>query len=91
MFTKKVSNRKEKGFKMTNKQRWLIEKLMKEIEKLSGYVFTGRETYYGSNGYDFYSTTKKEASADIEMLLNIKNDVLNGSSFEEAYEKELGK
>lgn len=76
---------------MTSKQKWLIGKLMSEIEEATGYVFTGNETNYGSNGYDSYRTTTKEASADIEMLLDIKRDVMNGSSFEEAHENVLAK
>jgi hypothetical protein len=69
---------------MTDKQKWFISKLMKEIETM-GYVFEGYETNYGSNSYDTYRTSKQEASEDIDKLIKIKDMMLNGKNFDEAY------
>ena len=69
---------------MTSKQKWFLEKLMKEIEAL-GYEFNGRETFYGSNGYSTYGTTSKEASQDISMLLKVKELVASGKTTNEAF------
>ena len=70
---------------MTAKQKWFLEKLMKEVEEL-GYTFSGKETFYGSNGYNSHSTTSKEASQDISMLLKIKELVAAGKTADEAFD-----
>lgn len=68
---------------MTSKQKWFIGKLIKELEDMGCKVDSG-DTLYGSKGYDTYRTSKKEASEDISMLLNIKEQVESGTSYEEA-------
>lgn len=62
---------------MTSKQKWFVNKLLKEIET-EFKEDLGLQTNFGSNGYDAYRTTIKEASDDISFLLKAKENLENG-------------
>lgn len=69
---------------MTSKQKWFISKLMKEIEEAGNCKVIANDTFYGSNGFDSYRTSKKEASDDISFLLKIKDLISGGKSYDDA-------
>lgn len=57
---------------ITSKQSWFIMKLMKELEELDSKYnedWFVANTYYASDCYNDYKTTKREASEDIKTLL----------------------
>lgn len=64
---------------MTNKQEWFINKLIKEIEEM-GYEFPMAygDLKYGCNDFSIYRTTCKDASADIDYLLKLKEQLEKG-------------
>lgn len=61
---------------MTSKQQWFLEKLMKELENIDSEKYDAMwfmsNTFYASNMYNTYATSKKEASDDISRLLEEK-------------------
>lgn len=59
---------------ISEKQKWFIMKLIKEIESL-GRIIESNELYYLSNLCDSYKTSKKEASEDIDYLLRLKKEM----------------
>ena len=70
---------------MTNKQEWFINKLIKEIEEM-GYEFPMAygDLKYGCNDFSIYRTTCKDASADIDYLLKLKEQLEKGRDHDTA-------
>ena len=73
---------------MTNKQKWFIFKLMKEIETLANCSININDLIFGSNEFNVYRTSKKDASSDISYLLKIK-ELLTSMSYDEARSKAI--
>ena len=71
---------------MTEKQKWFILKLMKEIEKIGNCKISANDTVFGSNEFNPYRTSKKEASNDIGYLLKIKELMSNNMGYVNARE-----
>ena len=72
---------------MTSKQKWIVMKLLKEIEEL-GYKVDHNELLFAGNNYDTYRTSKREASEDIDYLLKLKSAIESGKSAED-FRKEM--
>lgn len=75
---------------MTSKQKWFLNKLFTEIENMGG-EDVAQHSNYASVHFDSYKMTSKMASQDIQMCLEIKEKMENGSSYEQAYEEYLNK
>lgn len=71
---------------MTEKQRWFILKLMKEIETIGNCNVDADDTVFGSNEFNTYRTSKKDASDDIGYLLKIKELMSNNMKYDNARE-----
>lgn len=69
---------------MTNKQEWLILKLIEEIEEMSGNEVSANDLYFLENNCSLYATSRKEASNDISFLLRLKDLLESGSDYEDA-------
>jgi len=59
---------------ITDRQKWYINKLLKEIEALGGDA-QSVTSFYGAYQGNSYRCSKRDASEDIQMLLEIKNEL----------------
>lgn len=62
---------------ITEKQKWFINKLLNEVEALGSTNVQHSTNFYGSYQGDSYRCSSKDASEDIQMLLDLKKELTN--------------